>query len=64
MKTKAIGSVLRWHIEGTLNETAEGVVLSILKWPITGSVRAYVVSRDHPTIKVSIIQTIWVVEEK
>jgi len=63
-KTKAVKDSIRWHIEGTLDGVAEGEIVEILEWPISGGVRAYVVSRDHPTIKVSIVPIDWVVEEK
>ena len=55
MKTKAIGETVMWHVEGSLEEVAEGIVIGRLEWPTIGGVRAYIVSRDHPTIKVSII---------
>ena len=57
-----IGERLRWHIEGTLNQTKEGVVVALLKWPLTGSVRAYVVEPNDPTIIASIVPASSVVE--
>lgn len=50
-----VGERLRWHIEGTLNQTKGGVVVALLKWPFTGSLRAYVVEPDDPAIIASIV---------
>ena len=62
VRHKRIGEKLHWHVEGTLNQTKEGVVVASLKWPLTGDVRAYVVEPDDPAIIASIVPASSVVE--
>ena len=56
-----IGARVCWHIEGTLDQTKEGVVTALLRWP-SGGIRAYVVEPDDPAIIASIVPANSVVE--
>ena len=55
---------IHWHIEGTLDKQASGVVVDILEWPFVGGVRAYIVEPDDPKVTTSIIPVDRVVEEE
>lgn len=57
-----IGSHVHWHIEGTLDQVEEGVVVALLKWPLSGGIRAYVVEPDDPAIIAGIVPASSVVE--
>ena len=62
MNKVKIGTRVCWHIEGTLNQTKEGIVVALLKWPLTGSIRAYVVEPDDPAIIAGIVSASSIVE--
>ena len=62
MSEAKIGARIHWLVEGTLNQTKEGVVVALLKWPLSGGVRAYVVEPDNPAIIASIVPVSSVVE--
>ena len=55
MNKAEIGAHICWHVEGTLNQVEEGIVVALFEWPLTGGIQAYVVEPGNPAVIASIV---------